>query len=319
MRLKRLIGLVLLLAVGRAVLQDVPPTPEFIAEAETIDRINTAGWSDSPFMTLDGQQLYFMYTPYNFYPWLMSGAAPVRLGPQRPGHHDDPHGNPWGDSDIYVSQRQPDGSWTAPINLSLNDENADACGMLLADGSAFYWQKGTLSADLYVSQRQPDGTWGPAQALPAPINLDESHEVNPHISADDQTLWFSSDRARGYGGMDLYVATRDASGAWSSPVNLGSAINSAEDEDQIWVSEEGQQAYFNRGLIIYQMQRSGAGWTDPQQVEFEGGPLRAAEVSLTRDGQIMMLAVPDIPAQRLLIAESRRLPDGRWSRPKPID
>src|SRR5687768_13395229 len=46
--------------------------------------INTAGgWSDSPFISGDGQRLYFMYSRYNFAPWILSGGAqqPVLAGP----------------------------------------------------------------------------------------------------------------------------------------------------------------------------------------------------------------------------------------------
>ncbi|GAB4514595.1 MAG: hypothetical protein OHK0046_16920 [Anaerolineae bacterium] len=296
--------------------EDEPQAAEAITPSTLI---NTAGWTDSPFMTPDGQQLYFMYTPYNFFPWILGTGDPERRGPERPGHHTNPDSNPWGDSDIYVSERQPDGTWSAPVNLPFNDDGADACGMLRSDGGAFYWQKGQGSADLFVAYKAEDGTWADAIDLGAPINLPDSHEVNPHISADDNTLWFSSDRAGGYGAMDIYVSTRQPDGAWGEPVNLGPEINGEGGDDQIWVSEDGQTAYFNRDMAIFSMQREGEGWSTPEPIVFENGVFMAAEVSFTADGQTMIVAVPDVTTERLLIMESHLLPDGQWSAPQPVD
>ncbi|HMU96504.1 MAG TPA: hypothetical protein PKA08_06980, partial [Elusimicrobiota bacterium] len=37
-------------------------------------RINTPGWADSPFISRDGQRLYFMYSRWDFGPFFLGGA-----------------------------------------------------------------------------------------------------------------------------------------------------------------------------------------------------------------------------------------------------
>lgn len=285
-------------------------------------KINTLGWTDSPYVTPDGKHLYFMYTPFNFMPWLLRDEPPTHLGPNRPGHHANPDGNPWGDSDLYVSERQPDGSWGTPINLPFNDDGADACAIISADGTAIYWQKDLGSADLYVVRLNDDGEWGSPLALPAPVNTPDSHELNPHISADEKTLYFSSDRPGGYGGLDLYATTRLDNDQWTEPQNLGATINTPDDEDQLWTTEDGETMYFNGGGGIYRSDwdaEAGA-WSEPVAVEFvDGAPPFAAEVSITSDGQLMVLAVPDVESERLWIMSAELQPDGRWSQPVPLD
>ena len=94
-------------------------TAEVDRKYQDIDRINTAGWEDSPFVTPDGERFFFMYTPYSFWDWIQCaskggdvqrcGKLIKKRGPDRPNHISDP--NPFNDSNIYVAQRQTDGTW----------------------------------------------------------------------------------------------------------------------------------------------------------------------------------------------------------------
>ena len=51
----------------------------------------------------------------------------------------------------------------------------------------------------------------------------------PCLTADGQTLYFSSDRSGGFGGFDIYSARRMGS-TWAEPRNLGNSINTVGDE-----------------------------------------------------------------------------------------
>jgi hypothetical protein len=271
-------------------------------------------------MTPDGQQLYFTYSPFNFMPWLLRGEMMEQRGPNRPGHHANPDNNPWGDPDLYVAERQPDGTWGVPVNLPINDDGADACPVLTSDGKTIYWQKDIGSADIFVAHLQEDEIWGSPTRLLEPVNTTDYHEVNPHISADEKTLYFTSDRPGGFGGMDIYVSINLGGERWSEAHNLGPAINTPEDDDQVWISENQQTMYLNRGSQIYMSKLQDGTWQQPVEVAFAGGALPfAAEASLTSDGQLMVLAVPDVENERLWIMQSKLQPDGRWSQPEPID
>jgi len=73
------------------------------------------------------------------------------------------------------------------------------------------------------------GTWGTPEVLP--FCNDGSNYAHPAISADGRTLFFTSDRTGGYGGKDIYKASRGAAvNSWGAPANLGAEINTAGNE-----------------------------------------------------------------------------------------
>lgn len=312
--MKRTTALILpiLLALGIVACDQKAETP---VRSGDITRINTPGWEDSPHLSPDGRAIYFMYTPYNFWPFF-SGDPPVLRGPDRPGHHSNPDGNPFGDSDIYVSTLGEDGHWGAPVNMPFNDDASAASGMPSWDGRAFYYIRDTIgNADLYVA-RQDAGAWGAPEPIGPPLSTPDYNENNPFITPDEATLYFTSDAPGGFGGNDLYVATRLPDGSWSTPVNLGPVINTAEDEDQFWQSRDRTETYFNRGLVVMRTAPLAGGWAEPQAVDLGG---EAAEVSLSDDGQTMLVAVVVREREDIDLMLAHRQPDGSWSVPEPVD
>jgi hypothetical protein len=66
-------------------------------------------------------------------------------------------------------------------------------------------------------------------------------DIDPTLSPDELSLYFSSNRPGGFGKFDLWVATRPSLNApFGVPVNLGAAINSAADDDPAFVSADGR-------------------------------------------------------------------------------
>jgi len=59
-----------------------------------------------------------------------------------------------------------------------------------------------------------------------PLNEDETWwNSTPAFSPDGSELYFASNRPGGFGGIDLYKATRLANSDFGNPVNLGPNIN----------------------------------------------------------------------------------------------
>lgn len=88
-------------------------------------------------------------------------------------------------------------------------------------------RKKSAKLKIYQSVKSPDGTWSTAKELP--FNMDDFDTAHPTISADGNTLIFSSNRPEGLGGMDLYQTTLK-DGTWTEPVNLGSLVNTDKNE-----------------------------------------------------------------------------------------
>ena len=65
---------------------------------------------------------------------------------------------------------------------------------------------------------------------PLSINVEGYATIHPTVCPKDQRIYFASDRAGGYGGMDLYYADILDNETFGLAVNLGPDINSSEDE-----------------------------------------------------------------------------------------
>ncbi|WP_170254576.1 OmpA family protein [Phaeodactylibacter luteus] len=118
-----------------------------------------------------------------------------------------------------------------------------------ADGRArvFAREAGPNRSDLVFAISRGDGQWQEIQPLGATLNT-TADEQSPFLAADRKTLYFASNRGGGQGGFDLYVSRRidDSWQRWSTPVNLGPAVNTDADELQVSLPVSGVPAYFSR-------------------------------------------------------------------------
>ncbi len=80
--------------------------------------------------------------------------------------------------------------------------------------------------DLFESVLR-NGQWSEPQVISGCQS--SAWDSQPALSADANVLIFSSDRAGGQGGLDLWLCERTDNG-WSAPRNLGREINSAADD-----------------------------------------------------------------------------------------
>ncbi len=97
------------------------------------------------------------------------------------------------------------------------------------------------NTDLYLSQW--DGrTWSHPEPL-ASINS-ASNDRGPAFSQDGRYLYFTSDRAGGAGGYDLYVARWDGK-AWGAVEALGQPVNTAANELGPALSADGKRLFFS--------------------------------------------------------------------------
>ncbi|WP_340077142.1 OmpA family protein [Leptobacterium sp. I13] len=114
--------------------------------------------------------------------------------------------------------------------------------------------KNEVTLELYLSNWQEEKKkW--AKPTEFPYNNKEYSLGHPSITPDGKTLYFASDMPGGYGGVDLYISEYK-SGGWTTPVNLGSEINTEGDEEFPYI--KGEVLYFSSngheglgGLDIY--------------------------------------------------------------------
>jgi OmpA-OmpF porin, OOP family len=145
--------------------------------------------------------------------------------------HYDPAGNTARTQGISVSRKAGD-QWSAPQNIVIpyfQNKSTFLSGTLSQDLKVFIFSAETYGThgvdDLYMSTNE-NGKWTEPRNLGNVINT-QFQELSPSLSADGKTLYFSSNGRRGSGSFDVYAATRldESWTAWTSPVNLGSPVN----------------------------------------------------------------------------------------------
>ncbi len=103
--------------------------------------------------------------------------------------------------------------------------------------------------DIYIYYKQGKKWHGPIH-LNEKVNTDKS-EISPFLSADQKTLFFSSEGHGGYGGMDIFMSERlDSTWTnWSEPVNLGAEINSLNFDAYFSTYDKGESFFVSNKEI----------------------------------------------------------------------
>ena len=133
------------------------------------------------------------------------GTRQLYFGSARPGGSG---------TDIYVSEQMGDGSFgPATLVPELKSAQNETDPSIRNDGLEIFFHSnrtGSLSTafDVWVATRASTlDPWSIPLNVGNPINT-TSLENNPCLSSDGMTLFFTSDRLGGSGGVDLYMSTR---------------------------------------------------------------------------------------------------------------
>lgn len=157
---------------------------------------------------------------------------------------------------IAFTEKGEDGKWSSLTKLEVPgfiignglysffvnpDEDIMLIGMSVQDST---------NSDLFVSTKRTDGTWGTLQSLGSTINS-KGNELSPFLSSNKRVLYFASNGHGGLGGTDIFVSIRkgDDWNDWTTPVNLGTPINSPDFDAYFVLDATNNEAYFtsNRG------------------------------------------------------------------------
>ena len=147
------------------------------------------------------------------------------------------------------------------------------------------------NGDIYESFLK-GALWSDPIALPTGINSD-AHESSASIAPDGRTIYFVSERKGGQGKRDIWKSTKDQSGNWSEPVNLGKMINTSDDEESVFIHPDGKTLYFSSkghgsmgGYDVFRSTYINGEWTKPINL---GEPINTLGDDLffvlTADGQ----------------------------------
>lgn len=199
-------------------------------------RINTAGDEFAPIPSpTSGRKLYF------------TAAREGNSGGLRDsnGGLDPVLGQPT--ADMFTTELQGT-EWqnAQPMHFLLNSPRHEMLLDFSRDGRILYYFQGVSATDGMVLtdtfQRLEN-----RRLITSPADLPvypAQGDGTPYLF-NDTLLLFSSSRAGGYGGLDLYRSRRTPGGRWSTPENLGPVINSAYDETTPFLARDGRTLYFS--------------------------------------------------------------------------
>jgi outer membrane protein OmpA-like peptidoglycan-associated protein/tetratricopeptide (TPR) repeat protein len=95
-----------------------------------------------------------------------------------------------------------------------------------------------------------DTAWMPPVNFGPEINSNFD-ETTPYCAPDGHTLYFSSNRREGIGGLDVWKTIFDRKERrWNIPTSMGLGINSPGDDAYFRLSRDGQNAYLSSNRIV---------------------------------------------------------------------
>jgi hypothetical protein len=203
-------------------------------------------------------------TPQNVGPVVNSGSLEAIPSFSRDGHwlfFNSTRAGGFGQIDLWASYRvntHDNFTWETPVNLGpqVNTVFIDAGAAFLENDeggapSLFFVSTrpgGPGGFDLYRSAVTTVGTLAPG-ALVSELSSPASDQ-RPSIRFDGLEIFLSSNRVGSLGDMDLWVSTRETlSQPWSTPINLGSSVNSAAADNYPYIDSDREHLYFGSNRL----------------------------------------------------------------------
>lgn len=209
-------------------------------EPVLMHQVSTSADELFPFLTTDGQQLFFLrltndIAPGSYYRDLNAAPTPHLMMSRK-------RGNTFGEA-------QEIAAISAYDKASGTTLSAGSHFSLTADNCTIYHVRNRLStsgsvqsSDIYYSVLSGEHWSAPIHAG-TNVNGTNSIELDPAVSADGRTLYFASNRRGGQGGFDIWCCHQLPNGDWSRAENAGPSVNSSADDVAPFLHADGRTLY----------------------------------------------------------------------------
>lgn len=162
------------------------------------------------------------------------------------------HGVSKNTGNILITKQKEDGSWvkTEELKGDVNTKHHEIDATLSFDEKTLYFVSdrpgGFGNHDIYVTYWDEEKKeWGKAENVGATLNT-EFDEKGVFFHPDNKTLYFSSQGHNTMGGLDIFKSVFDhETKVWSTPVNIGSPINTPDDDVYFVTSGDERFAYYS--------------------------------------------------------------------------
>lgn len=188
------------------------------------------------------------------------------------------------ENSIYMSQKVSD-KWSPPTEITsqLSNQRDISSSSLNYDGTQlFIYKTDDFVGNIYVSNYS-DGTWSKIMKLNNNINT-KYYESHASVSKDGNTLFFTSNRAEGEGGSDIYLSELQSDGTWGPANNLGASINTPFNEGTPFLTNNDSILFFSSeghytigGYDIFKAKKKSNTWQKPENI---GYPINSTDDDL---------------------------------------
>jgi outer membrane protein OmpA-like peptidoglycan-associated protein/Tol biopolymer transport system component len=156
------------------------------------------------------------------------------------------------EGNILITTKNESGNWVELENIgtNVNTKYHESSATLSFDEKTLFFVSdkpgGYGSHDIYVSYWDEESKiWGKATNLGPTLNT-EFEEKGVFFHPDNRTLYFSSEGHKTMGGLDIFKSVYNAeTNEWSEPENIGSPINTPDDDVYFVVSGNERFAYYS--------------------------------------------------------------------------
>lgn len=148
------------------------------------------------------------------------------------------------------------------------------------------------SRDIYRVEKDMSNNWGTPERLSNMVNTNQD-ELFPTCNVDGRILYFSSRGHNSTGGFDIFKAYYNTvSKTWSKAENMGSPVNSPDDDYCFVASSEEEMAYFSS------QRASGPGDLTVYKMKYAN----REELPVALNGKFNCIGQPDLKEVHLLIS-----------------
>lgn len=196
--------------------------------------------------------------------------------------------------DVYWTELQETGEWSRATNFGrpLNSAQHDGASTFNNDNVIFYtrWSEEKRSEQNIYMARFQNMKFYEAFKLDSAVNYPGFKSIQPYVSMDGKTLFYSSNRPGGLGGMDIWKIAIDSSGyIVGQPENLGPMVNTDQDDVTPFFHEVSSTLFFASkghgsigGLDIYKS------FFDRETTSFNHAQNLGVPINSSKDDAYMM-------------------------------
>lgn len=292
-----------------------------------------AGYIDSAYVVPDGSAIYFLHSVVSTLQILTEDQSARPVTAHLPGHHGK-SGPYWWNSDLYVSLKNPDGTWSHPQNLGpiVNSEHMESSPWTNDEQTVLIFSRWSVTesalSGTFISRRNSKGEpWGALEKLPGELGMYEETGYTDFHLVPSGNLYFWRDEGKGA----LYWAQSIGPNQWAPAELMPEAFQSDVRDSQPWVNDAETRFCFSRldddanaTLLCATRESASAEWGTPAAVQVTGFADANhyhvwAEPSFTKDGTMFFVRFDtSVPAWKAEILMSVPQRDGSFGAPQRL-